>query len=1183
MELKSLEIKGFKSFGDRTKINFDKGITAIVGPNGCGKSNVVDSIRWVLGEQKTRMLRSDKMENVIFNGNKTRKASNLAEVSLTFDNTKNILSTDYSTVTITRKYYRTGDSEYRLNDVQCRLKDITDLFIDTGIGSDSYAIIELGMVDEILNNKDNARRTLVEEAAGVSKYKIRKKQTHSKLNDTEKDLERVEDLLFELEGQLKILEKQAKKTKRYYELKEEYKVLSTQLAALKVSSFKEKYSTLEKDKAILSEKKMGLVASMNLLEANLQKLKLDVVTKEKNLGIQQKTLNDHLGKIRQYEGDKKVQNERQKFLSQREENLGIQLTNDKGQEEHVSRRISELNEIKVSEDKTLLELQSKVESLKTKTENATTELTTSLEILEKSRTEFQKQKDNIFQVKKELEINDIQLSTITSELAQTSEETSERQVELQDFSTTLKNLEKEIEIKKEVIENLVKQETINSELIEKKQLDLENLDKTLVEENRVLDSTENEYNLTKSLVDNLEGFPESIKFLKKSGKWTKDAPLLSDILFCEEEYRVAIENYLESYMNYYVVENFEEASNAINLLSDSSRGRANFFILNAFDGAEKDKKSTCPENCISVLDVVEVEEKYQGLCKHLLRNTFLVTTDEQKTIEQYAFDKDKVFLSASGKFSKTKYSASGGSVGLFEGKRIGRVKNLEKLSKQIKKAKEKQIKLKGERENLFNLLNQLRSESKKGQIEDSKEELNERKSEFTSIKARQEQYEAFIQSTQHKRESLVQKKEELIEKSTALRPELEKLELTFEKLGSDLAKIQTEYDQILATKNTLTTSFNEDNIRFHQQQNKVNGVIKDVEYFEKQQKELSTRIDSNNKLLEEVRLEIQTMVQNTDESDDELVDMYALKERLEAAVSEFEEHYYKTKGEISESEEQINAKRREKDQSDVLITEITEKVNELKLELNSMKERLSVEFGINLEDLIEGELVVEEEEEVLSEKTLKIRDRLDNFGQINPLAVEAYDEMKERSDFIIEQKQDLLDAKATLLKTIEEIDQTAKEKFMDAFIQIRNNFQEVFRSLFNPEDSCDLKLSNPDEPLESDIEIIARPKGKRPLTINQLSGGEKTLTATALLFSLYLLKPAPFCIFDEVDAPLDDTNIDKFNNIIRKFSKDSQFIIVSHNKRTIASTDIIYGVTMIEMGVSKMVPVDMRQIEAVLN
>jgi chromosome segregation protein len=321
MQLTKLEIKGFKSFGDKITINFNEGITAIVGPNGCGKSNVVDSIRWVLGEQSTRMLRSEKMDNVIFNGSKSRKPANLAEVSLSFDNTKNILPTDFSQVTLTRRLFRTGESEYRLNDVQCRLKDITDLFLDTGIGADSYSIIELKMIDEIITNKEGSRRNLFEEASGISKYKLRKKQTFTRLKETEADLERVQDLLFEIEKNLKTLENQAKKTERYYRLKEQYKSLSIVLASFRIASFTQSLARIEEQEQKHRAEKSAIVTNIDTIEAFLQQQKLDSLTKEKNLATQQKATNEYVARIRAYESEKKLKNEQLKFQQDKEARL----------------------------------------------------------------------------------------------------------------------------------------------------------------------------------------------------------------------------------------------------------------------------------------------------------------------------------------------------------------------------------------------------------------------------------------------------------------------------------------------------------------------------------------------------------------------------------------------------------------------------------------------------------------------------------------------------------------------------------------------------------------------------------------------------------------------------------------------------------------------------------------------
>ncbi|MEM8569076.1 MAG: AAA family ATPase, partial [Bacteroidota bacterium] len=410
-------------------------------------------------------------------------------------------------------------------------------------------------------------------------------------------------------------------------------------------------------------------------------------------------------------------------------------------------------------------------------------------------------------------------------------------------------------------------------------------------------------------------------------------------------------------------------------------------------------------------------------------------------------------------------------------------------------------------------------------------------------------------------------------------PRAEQVELELQEFEAKLAHLESELGEQSGLLSERSSAFNQQNIFFHQQENRVNSISQEIDYKEEAFKHSSDRIEKNKSELQSNETEIKQLLEKSEINDDELVAMYSEKDGIEAGVNEAEKDYYSARGEIDEIDKSEREVQRSREAIDTLLMELQNKLNETKLELTSVKERLSVEFNVDLDDLIEKGEPVEFNEDELRTQVEKLKDKLDRMGPINPMAMEAYNEIKERNDFITSQRDDLLKAKDSLLTTIQEIDNVARETFLDAYDKIKTNFVEVFRSLFTEEDDCDLRLSDPENPLESSIEIIAKPKGKRPLTINQLSGGEKTLTATSLLFAIYLLKPAPFCIFDEVDAPLDDANIDKFNNIIKTFSKDSQFIIVTHNKRTMSSTDIIYGITMIEQGVSRVVPVDLRELQ----
>lgn len=1177
MQLTKLEIKGFKSFGDKITINFNDGVTAIVGPNGCGKSNVVDSIRWVLGEQSTRALRSEKMENIIFNGTKSRKPANLAEVSLTFDNTKNILPTDFSQVTLTRKLYRTGESEYRLNDVQCRLKDITDLFMDTGVGSDSYSIIELKMIEEIISNKEGSRRTLFEEASGISKYKLRKKQTFSKLKDTEADLARVDDLLFEIEKNLKTLENQAKKTERYYRLKEQYKTLSIMLASFRIVSFSEALKTLEDQEQQQRAEKSGIVTVIDNLEAGLQQQKLDSLTREKNLSLQQKTTNEFVAKIRAYESEKKIKNEQLKFQQDKESRLTEELERDRQQLNHVLYNIKRLSEESLQENETLTGIQSRLQDLKEaadESRESQTEVRNGVNELVAINNRLQNQ---IYKAEKDLEILQIQQQALEQESQRNMEDAASKEVELSHFNQAVAELQYRVESLEKEHQVITDFETNLQQQIKETDSDLTGIKDQVIRQSRTLDAKQNEYNLTKSLVDNLEGFPESIKFLKKNTGWAKQAPLFSDVLFCREEYRVAIENYLEPLMNHYVVESYDEAINAINLLNDAARGRAQFFILNNLAPVQAlQPNESLSGIAVPALSVVEVDKRYQPLCNHLLRNVYLVDDSTEGSINNAQLSDDVVLIGKSGRFNKSRFTMAGGSVGLFEGKRIGRAKNLENLAKEIKGIDNEIATLKTKTEDLQSKLQALRSSTRAEELKQKQAELNRLHTELVTVKTRQEQYQAFIENSLNRKDDIAKKIASLTEERQNLQPQVAELKTQKQIQGDQLADKQLELNELTELVTVQSGNYNQENIRFHQQQNKVSGLQKDLDYRETQKESLETRINQNNTELEKVKVAIQENLQLTVHSDDDLLEMYTQKEELEKATQQAEQDYYAWRGKITETENEISSLRRKKDNAETIENELKDKRNSLKIDLNALKERLSVEFNVDIEELLNAEPPADENEHDLRERTEKLKKQLDEFGAINPMAVEAYNEMNERYTFIQTQKKDLNEAKASLLATIQEIDDTAREKFMGAFIMVRENFIKVFRSLFNEEDSCDLTLSDPQNPLESDIDIIAKPKGKRPLSINQLSGGEKTLTATAILFSLYLLKPAPFCIFDEVDAPLDDTNIDKFNNIIRKFSADSQFIIVSHNKRTIASTDVIYGVTMVEQGISRVVPVDLR-------
>ncbi len=1175
MQLTKLELKGFKSFADKVVINFDKGVTGIVGPNGCGKSNVVDSIRWVLGEQKIKNLRSDKMENVIFNGTKARKATQLAEVSLSFDNTRNVLPTEYSQVTITRRYYRTGDSEYLLNGITCRLKDIQNLFMDTGIASNSYAIIELGMVDDLLNDKDNSRRQLFEEAAGISKFRKRRKETMRKLESTDDDLERVEDLLFEIEKNLKSLEKQAKQAQKYYAAKEEYKEGSVALAVNTVHAQREAFEKINKQLAEENDKKVQLSRQLNEQEAKVEALKADMMEREKLLASRQKSLNAFVEKIREQENQQQINSERLNFMKNRSEQLKVQLQQDQESVGQMAESLENLNKEKDKLEETLGTASEKVGRLKEEYEAHKAKTTYLKEEAAHAETTLKEKREYVYQLKKSLEIKQVQINNTKQELEQTTADASEHHSNLTDFDLRSGELSSQLSALKQQYEDVVAEEQALISQIEEQAEEIEALKENLVQTNRKQDALQNEYNLTKSLVDNLEGFPEAIRFLKRNTDWGENVPLLSDIFGCSEQHKVAIEHYLGTFMNYYVVESRDKALEGVNLLSDATKGKANFFVLEKLESFTP--KAPKPlEGATPAIDIVDYEPEYEKLMHYILDGVYILHNGTLKKIPE---ENEVTLITQDGRVLQRPCSISGGSVGLFEGKRVGRVKNMEKIAEDLEQLQASVTHLEETIAEKQRQLVAMKEKSQKNLIKDLEEEMNVLKQERISVTTKHEQLASMAKNNAQKKENAEAQISQLTEEFDDIMPKLDQAEAELLKYEDNLRQLSERLSEENEELSEKSTTYNEENIAFFQQESRLKSITQEIEYKEDAYHTKQQAIEKNEQELDENASALEQLVESKDFNEESLLDMYAEKEQIEAGVNEAEKAYYAIRGDIDKTEKQGREFQQQRSNCDALIMEAQNKLNETKLSLNSVKERLQVEFEVDLDAILKEE-TYEEVEDIgaLREKVNKLKDRLQRMGPINPMAMEAFEEIKERHDFIIKEREDLFEAKASLIETIDELDTVARETFMDAFYKIKENFMLVFRSLFNEEDDCDLTLTNPDDPLSSSIEIIARPKGKKPLTINQLSGGEKTLTATSLLFSIYLLKPAPFCIFDEVDAPLDDANIDKFNTIIKKFSKESQFIIVTHNKRTMASTDIMYGITMAEQGVSKVVPVDLREL-----
>lgn len=1173
MQLKSLEIKGFKSFANETVIHFNEAVTGIVGPNGSGKSNVVDAMRWVLGEQKGRELRLEQMSDVIFNGTKKRREAPMAQVTLTFENTKNIIPTDYQTVAVSRILYRSGESEYRLNNVTCRLKDITSLFLDTGVGPDSYAIIALNMVEDLLSNKENARRKMFEQAAGISKYKTRKRESINKLKSTTEDLARIEDLLFEINNNLLELEKQAKRAKKFYEMRDKFRSAGLLLAHISIANLNQ--STVEIEQKIEDEifQLQGMEVQYRKQEAELEKYKSDHLHQEKNLSEHQKTVNELLDKLRNLESEIQIKQQKKVLLEaqikQMTESNALfhtKLLSYKEEVESIQKDISVID----LDVQNALEVDSKLNSELQEVQRTYNELKSNVDKKIEERQEIDK---TIFDKEKEIAIFNNQIENLVAENRRIKDELQSKSKEFENAESFISEINNKLKEYQNIISDLIAKDNQRKESILLGKSEIDQQVGIVNSLSRARDAKLNEFELLKSMVERMEGFPESMKYL--NANWKKNVPVLSDIIVVNEKFRPAIELFLEPYLNYYLVKDENEAIDAIRLLHKNVKGKANFFILNKFNDQTYTKLNP-PSDSEEAISLVESDSLYQPLLKYLLSNVYIANVEYD--IENAGTLVEGItLLSPNGTFLKQSKSISGGSSGLFEGKRLGRRKNLEKLETEIKdlnsklivaeeKLNQQRVKIKElESQSIDSQLNELRSKESQ-----DAQRLTAFSTKYNGYKDLQLQISARIQQNEDNLKSCNQS----IEKVST---ELSSFLIRQQNMLSDITNNDLIFNEVSLTLTKATTAYNHSNLELLKLKNKQENLAKDKAFRDNQILEVSSEIENNNLKRNELSQAILNIDTELSTFTLDLEKAYEDRKNMQTALSTLEQEYYEIRNFISLCDQGLKDLQRNIYELQSAINVLKEKKSDNLFRITSAKERAELEFGTKFENFSPDEETALMNEEQLSDRVNYYKVRLDNYGEINPLALEAYDEMKSRYDVIQIQREDIIKAKESLLETIKEIEETATSNFLESFNKVRLHFQTVFRSLFTEDDDCDLVLMDELDPLECDIDIIAKPKGKRPKSISQLSGGEKTLTAIALLFSLYLLKPAPFCIFDEVDAPLDDINIEKFNKIVRQFSAESQFIIITHNKLTMAEVDVLYGVYMEEQGISGVTAVDFRK------
>jgi len=1172
MYLSKIEIIGFKSFAQRINLQFDSGVTAIVGPNGCGKTNIVDAIRWALGEQRYSTLRSDKMEDVIFNGTKNRKALGLAEVSLTIENTKGILPTEYSEVTITRRVFRSGESEYLLNKVPCRLKDIIDLFMDTGMGSDAYSVIELKMVETILSDKTDERRKLFEEAAGVTKYKHRRKAAIRKLEDVRQDLARVNDIVKEVQKTVNSLERQSKKAEQYNEVSTRLKLLEIDLLEreyaylhAKLVPLEEKFVLASTDKSKIDSELRLQEESVDQLREKLQEIETELAEVQRNAAAQfelihhaeekilvanerRNSLSSNIDRYEQERTDLFQQEEilaqEKILLQQRHEELQHQLqTTEQSytqarEEQHVAGSQLDAKKIEVQQFKdAILKLAHEIVQKQGEQERLKARIDNSLGRIDRSG------EDNVL-YESDVRQNEQRIAELTAQDRDLRRRFAEAEIELYNRETARKEIQQEIE-------RLQKGEMEVSNNIERRNAKIEFL---------------------RRMIESSEGFSDGAKFLLNQESWKKrKLTTVADIVQTDPRYRTAIETALGDAAHLVIVDTVEEGYAAVQELANQQKGKATFICLQWVPKIRRHRKKnkTSPEVWAS--DVVRCEERYRPLISFLL--------DDAVFVDSLVAAKEVVAhhigircITSDGQSVSSGGIVRGGSHHHDESGLIGKKSQIEELEKEIAELGIERVRLKDLR----------REKEKAFESHDLKQYAGTVKSiekEMTSIEMRIAQLEF---EKKRANDGIERNRTEI----GLLQHEIDDQRKVFEHAGAELAiqqehKVAQEFlaggamrelEQCEVRWSEKTKTVND----FEMQLLTVRGDLRnnelDVERTLSRVNDIQVTLVRREEEILRSREEMVRLAAETQLLESELVGLRSVYTLIEARKKEIEQAYGEKRDEMHRIELKMKDERRLHDESVTHTHELEMKIAELKSNIDHLISRAKEEFELelSLKTYPEDEWV---DFAKLRDEVKNLKERIRILGAINFAAFDEFTTESERLTFLTQQRDDLIEAEQTLLNTIEEINTTAQRIFLETFGKIRENFITTFKELFLEGDECDLRLEENVDPLEANIEIIAKPRGKRPTSIDLLSGGEKTLTAIALLFAIYLVKPSPFCILDEVDAPLDDSNIDRYSRILKKFSGNTQFIVVTHNKRTMEAAQALYGVTMEEQGVSKIVTV----------
>ena len=1177
MHLTRLQAVGFKSFAQKLDMPFQKGITCVVGPNGCGKSNVVDALRWALGEQRPRSLRSGSMGDVIFSGTRSRKPLGMAEVSLTLDNSQKVLPTEFSEVTITRRLFRSGESDYLLNKIPCRLKDIQNLLMDTGLGTQSSYVIEQGMVDEIISDNAEERRRCFEEAAGVTRYKIRRRSAWNRLIAVQQDLQRMEDWLGEIQRQVASLQRQERKARLYKTLSDELRDLEIKLARFQYFDLADQSGPLREEMVFLKEDIEISETDMTTLEAQLEEMRLELTDQDRALAEANIALSQHVERVHGKDSE---------ILVAREELRNIHAFLQRAEHQQKSLKVRHDNAQK-GQKSAEQDRQKSAEQLKSadaKLEAETAKLEAEIQDLDTQRTQVDTQKSQLMDLLRQNSDQGKALERMQAE----REGIVQRKARLtQDIERVAARRQEADETANRSAEQIAAVESQIAQHTEERQQQIAGRDRCIAQRDEQIESRNRlranieadqaRVALLQKLREGFEGYSKGVRALAVDSPFSNRIQgVVADMVDVEPEYVTAIEAALGRALECLIVSNTDDARWAIDFLRQGEHGAAAFLPLERIISTNLSEVPTGEGIVGLASDLLNPQRDIHGAVSALLRHT-LIVSDAQTALVHGAtmHAKGVEIVTLSGEVFSADGTVYGGADATSESGLIGRQQQIDDLQSAIESAQSKLAKCETQLARTHETLDQhlaqieacdnaladlhnrraglqrdrqnAETEAKRQaravtELDEETAQLAQRENELMRLISQAEEKQAKLDAKRETLEDIVRRADEdLREKEhqrrvlqdgvAAVRVEIASLKERIESLAHEAVRQGREREAIAREIERLSAEADESQNRKREREESIGTAAGELEVLHKQQTRIEHKRDAQARRQHEIVMAARAI------------------------------------------EDKLREKNRRTTQHRERLSEIQVAMAHIKERGEGIIERLKRDYEVDIAE--QGRLNEPEfNADMTEKKTHELQERMRRMGSVNLAALEEYEVQKERLEFLTHQRDDLLEAEEIVKRTITRIDRTARQRFLNTFGSIREHFQNTFQEFFEGGEA-DLTMPPDEDPLEAPIIITARPWGKRLQSINLLSGGERALTAIALLFAIYLVKPSPFCVLDEVDAPLDDANIARFVKVIQKFSEQSQFIVVTHNKGTMESGETLHGVTMEEPGVSRLVSVKM--------